>query len=305
MGGGRGWAIAGAHQPATSPCNVPASRVRAAVAVLQPQRAHGACMVITARSAPARRPSDGAPPRGPTGVDIDPLRPARSVAHGGYTVLVCRPDGSIDGMDTGLYDLDTRVLSRYVLRLDGAPPASIGSCAAMADEWASTLHLRRPGGSPEGPALPQDAWAVHITRRIGCGMAETITIRNESMEPARARLTIDLDADFSDVLRAPIGSPKPEIQVEWVAETARLEWLGTYRHEGRQDQRGLAVTVDPPPADVEQGDEGAPHGRRLSFDIDLEGRGESTIQLTFASLADGAWRQPADATSRWSRRAHA
>jgi glycogen debranching enzyme len=161
--------------------------------------------------------------------------------------------------------------------------------------------VRRSGGSPEGPALPQDAWSVHVDRRIGCGMAETITVRNESMEPARTRLTIDLDADFRDVLRAPVGSPEPEVEVQWLAETARLEWIGTYRHAGRQDQRGLAVTVDPPPAAVERPADDAPRPRRLAFDIDLAAHGESTIQLTFASLADGAWRRPADATSRRQR----
>ena len=104
-------------------------------------------MVLARMSAPVRRASDGAPPRGPTGTDLDPIRPERSVAHGGYTVLVCRADGTIDGPGTGLYDLDTRILSRYVLRLDDERPRAVGTCAAMADRWSATLHARRAGGS--------------------------------------------------------------------------------------------------------------------------------------------------------------
>jgi glycogen debranching enzyme len=226
------------------------------------------------------------------------MRPTRVVAHGGYTVLVCRTDGSIEGPDTGVYDLDTRILSRYSLRLDDTRPRAIGSCVAVADRWASTLQIPRPGGDPEGPALPQDAWAIHVERTIGCGMAETITVRNESMVAAGGRLTIDLDADFRDVLRAPAGSSEPDIEVRWEESSARLEWIATYRHADREDIRGLAITVDPAPTALEAVETDAPHARRLAFDLELEPHGERTIHITFASLVDGAWRQPADAAAR-------
>jgi glycogen debranching enzyme len=258
-------------------------------------------MVITARSAPARRAADGAPPRGPTGTDIDPIRPGRSVAHGGYTVLVCQSDGTIDGakgrFGTGLFDLDTRILSTYRLRLDKRRPTSLGTCVAMADRWSTTLHLRRDGGTPDGPELPQDAWAIHVERRVGCGMAETLSIRNESMARASARLTIDLDADFSDVLRAPPDTPGPVVEVAWAAADPRLEMRGTHRHAGREDVRGIGVTIDPPPDSVEAID-GSPTARRLAFDIELEPRAGRTITMTFESLADGAWRTPDQAAPR-------
>jgi glycogen debranching enzyme len=257
-------------------------------------------MVITATaaSAHARRASEGAPPSRPTGADIDPIRPARSVAHSGYTVLVCRSDGAIDGPDTGLYDLDTRILSRYELRLDGIRPDGIGSCMALADRWAATLHVRREGGTPEGPALPQDAWALHVERQLGCGMAETISVHNGSMVGGSVRLAIELDADFADVLRAPRGSPQPNIEVDWDARASRLRWLGAYQHGGREDVRGLSVTIDPQPATVEPTGDGAAGGRRVAFELELGPQEERTVRLTFASLAEGVWRTPADATGR-------
>jgi glycogen debranching enzyme len=254
-------------------------------------------VVLTTVSDAGRRARDGAPPRGPTGTDIDPIRPERSVAHGGYTVLLCRGDGSIDEPGTGLYDLDTRILSTYVLRLDDQRPKAVGTCAAVADHWSATLHLRRAGGTPEGPALPQDAWAIHVERRIGCGMEETLTIRNESMVDASARLTIDLDADFVDVLRAPPGAPDPRIEVAWTAADARLEFRARREHAGREDIRGVAVAVEPTPAEVDVVD-GSPTARRLAFNIDLEPRRERIITLTFASLADGTWRTPDQAARR-------
>lgn len=254
-------------------------------------------MVIKARPARARRASDGVPPPGPTGADLDPIRPARSVAHSGYTVLVCGSDGTIEGSDTGLYDLDTRILSRHVVRLDGATPRPVGSWVSMADRWTATLHAPQPGGDPNGPHLPQDAWAIHLDRLVGCGMAETIAVRNESMVARTARLTVDLEADVVDTLRAPAGTPDPELDVDWDAGAARLRLLGTHRHEGREDARGVVIAIDPPPTAVEPVD-GAPYARRLVFDLEVEPQAAWTVALTYASLVDGEVRSPAEAAAR-------
>lgn len=251
-----------------------------------------------ARQTSLRRRAVGAPPSGPTGADIDPIRPARSVAHGGYTVLVCRGDGSIDGPDTGLYDLDTRIVSRYVLNLDERRPTAVGSSVGLADRWSATLHIRRLGGTADGPHLPQDAWAVHVDRRIGCGMAETITVRNESMVPATTRLTIDLDADFADRLRAPDGAPDATITVDWDATAGRLGFRATRRHERNLDVRGVAIHLDPAPTGIEALD--TPTARRLVYDTDLEAQSGRTITLTFASFSNGEWRTPDQAAAHRS-----
>ena len=260
-------------------------------------------MVITGpparRTRVRRRAPVGAPPSGPTGADVDPIRPARSVAYGGYTVLVCGADGAIDAPDSGLFDLDTRILSRYVLALDGQRPSAVGSCVGLADHWSTTLHVRRSGGTASGPHLPQDAWAIHVDRRIGCGMAETITISNESMVAARTRLTIDLDADFADKLRAPVGTPDPVITAEWHPDGRRLGFRATRRIEGREDLRGLSVTLDPTPISVEELD-GSATSRRIAFEIELGPRASQSFELTFASFVDGAWRTPGQASARRS-----
>ncbi len=254
-------------------------------------------MVIPATRSHARRQREE-PPSGPTGSDVDPIRPARSVAHSGYTVLLCGADGTIDPPDEGLYDLDTRILSRYELRLDDERPKPVGSCASSAGHWSATLVVPRPGGTPEGPRLPQDTWSIHIERRIGCGMAETITIRNESMESTTGRLTLEIDADFTDRLRPPrTGAPEPHRVTEWDAQATRLAIIGEWRHDGREDRRGLAVTADPAPTTIEPVDD-SPSARRLVFDLDLGPREGRDIELTFESLADDVWRRPADALDR-------
>ncbi len=244
-----------------------------------------------------RRPRDGPPPDGPTGADVDPIRPARSVAVGGYTVLVGGPDGAIEDGGDGLWDLDARIVSRHRLRLDGVRPRPLGSCVANADHWAATLVVPRPGGDAVGPHLPQDAWSVRIERTVGCGMAETITIRNESMVEATGRWTLELGSHVVDRLAATAEAPQVEHGRRWVARDARLELTTTFRANDREDVRALAVIVDPPPTAVDILDDD-PAGACLSFDLALPARGERTIALTYRSFADGEWRDPADARGR-------
>ena len=253
--------------------------------------------MVTQSSPPARRAPDGPPPPGPTGSDVDPIRPAQSVAHNGYTVLVCRADGGIDGTSDGLYDLDTRILSRHDLRLDGERPRQIGSCVSMAGHWSSTLVLRRRGGTAIGPQLPQDTLSVHLDRDVGCGMVETITIRNESMVGATTQLTIDLDADLVDRLHQPAGWPGPTVATEWAPEDRRLTIIGRSTFRGGVDERGLAVTVEPRPASVDPID-GAPTARRLGFALDLGPMEGWQLVLRYDSFADGQWRDPDDAAGR-------
>ena len=261
-----------------------------------PRRRHRDAVATVGRRV-TRRPADGPPPPGPTGSDVDPIRPGRTVAHDGYTVLVCEADGAIDGADDGLWDFDARILSHHVLRLDDRRPRAIGSCVANADCWRSTLVLPRPGGMATGPALPQDTWEIDIDRRVGCGMAEEITVHNASMVAGIARLTIDLDADMVDRMGAGRPDESPSIETTWIAADARLTITGVYRAGDAEDRRSIAITIDPPPRAVEPLD-GSPTGRRLVFDLELAPRDATHIQLEYASLVDDHWRRPGDAVGR-------
>ena len=67
----------------------------------------------------------------PTGLpdtcEIDPHYP-HQVVYQGYTVLVCRRDGTFQGHEReGLFDFDTRILSVYRLLLDGHEPDYVSS----------------------------------------------------------------------------------------------------------------------------------------------------------------------------------
>jgi glycogen debranching enzyme len=256
-----------------------------------------------------RRVRDGEPPRGPSGVNIDPLRVGRSIAYSGYTVLICRDDGGMGTDEEGLWDLDTRVLSRHDLRLDGQRLQLVASCVGNSATWSAMLIEPR-GGDAAGPQLPQDAWEVRIERRLGCGMTERIDIANRSMAAAAVELTIEFDADFIDRLEPRRSGDAPNagddrtrglertVSSKWLADQRVLRFDAIARYGGREDQRGLAVAFSEVPSHVTEPERGRGAARVASFAIDLPGGEQRTIDLTFSTLAEGIWRQPSDARDR-------
>jgi glycogen debranching enzyme len=233
---------------------------------------------------------------------VDPIRPAGTLAFDGYTVLECSPSGEIVGGRQGLFDMDCRILSRYALRLDDQAPRPIGSCLAVANRWSATLMVPRYGGDAKGPDLPQDAWAVRIDRQVGCGMTESIRVTNHSMVAAACRLTIDLEADFADVLTSRGSGLERTFDATWDPDSRDLTLRAATTWRGRRDDRALAVTVSDPPDRVDALDGASGVGRRLTFELEMDSGQSRTIDLTYRSLFGGQWRDPSQAGERVKRR---
>jgi hypothetical protein len=118
----------------------------------------------------------------------------------GYTVLVCRRDGTFQGHEReGLFDFDTRILSVYRLLLDGHEPDYVSSGFLASNHWEAKLRFARADGDPRGPALPQEADELCLQRRVGRGMEEQLVLHNHSMVLLDTVLELELDADFADV----------------------------------------------------------------------------------------------------------
>ena len=211
----------------------------------------------------------------------------RQVIHSGYTVLVTRIDGTLSGTGReGLYDFDTRILSHHRLTVDGMSLEHVTSVVVDHDRWIGHRIGRREGGTAAGPALPQDALEVVMTRRVGRGMLEQISLRNHGMTPIETELAIELDADFADLLE--IRDPKPlgRTQVRWTASEREVRFDHRARRNGQVFHRALRVRVSIAPCGVER------RGRRIRFKLSLPARGTETVDLQFASLVDGVWRVP-------------
>ncbi|MGQ0701937.1 MAG: amylo-alpha-1,6-glucosidase [Gemmatimonadales bacterium] len=211
------------------------------------------------------------------------------VLHEGYTVLVAERDSTVTGIEReGLFDYDTRILSRHRLTLNGQPLRYVAGKPLDACRWEGHLVLQRDGGTAEGPSLPQDTVEVIVTRRVGRGMAERITVTNHSMAPWEGVLGLEVDADFADLMALGDGaSPPGTVRWSWDETDASLRFEYQASHNGHEIRRGLRVrTIDHVP--VVDFDPGV----ILRFSLSLGPHEQWSVSLVYGSLVDGVWREP-------------
>jgi len=109
------------------------------------------------------------------------------------------------GTIQGLFVMDTRLLSRLELSIDGvaAEPLAVSLDEPFAATFVS--RVRRPGApAHESPIL------VLRRRYVGSGMREDITVRNYNGYEVRVHVHLAVDSDFADVFSVKDGRAKPE-----------------------------------------------------------------------------------------------
>src|SRR4029079_2691715 len=145
------------------------------------------------------------PPPHPAIVPATDLGGVGVLKHGNLFLLT-DPFGDIhpDSRGLGLYDLDTRVLSRAVLRINGVRPTLLR--AQSASNHISTIQLTKPElrrdqgiKSDKQGALALRAISVTRRRWIAGGLAERIEVTNYSSTPQRIELDLQLDVDDADI----------------------------------------------------------------------------------------------------------
>ena len=143
-----------------------------------------------AHSAPPPMPGD---PR-PGGVARVLLVHSTVTLVEGSTFCVSGHDGDIDPLrPEGLFVQDTRVVSRWELRLDDIPIEPLGVVAAEPYESVFVGRAAPRAGHVEGTVI------VERHRMVGQGMREDIRLRNYGAEPAGVDLSLTADADFADL----------------------------------------------------------------------------------------------------------
>jgi glycogen debranching enzyme len=213
--------------------------------------------------------------------------------------LLTQSDGMIvEGMGLGLFDYDTRILSKYRLLVGDKAPRCDTRANVEADRWVAHLTIDRSGADGLGPHLPQDTLAIEIRRRVGNGMAEQIILRNYSMTPVETTLGFEFGADFADVSEKE-GTPSHHgtTTSAWDTIARVLTFEHHASHDGQRLRRAIRIRVvasDSQPTGLEEG---------FVFPVRLEPSGTWTSTLAFDSLVDDAWRAPEvcsfdEATSR-------
>ena len=197
-----------------------------------------------------------------------------------------------DSRGLGLYWGDTRVLSRYELRLNGERPVVLRT--GVGGGYHGTLQLTNPdllrhpdaGGGP-GATLRRQSLGVRRERVVANVFHERISVRNYTLEEATCRLSVVLDADDADIFEVR-GLQRPQ-HGEWLPVTLDGQ-RALFRYLGRDGVlRRTHVAFSQPYAVAD--------GPVLLFDWHLAAGAQRSIEVT-------AWPEeaPGRATARAARR---
>jgi glycogen debranching enzyme len=129
----------------------------------------------------------------------------RAVQHAfvlkeGDTYFVMDAHGDVDGGVDGLFHHDTRMLSTFVLRLNGARPSLLSSGVSQDNVFFTANLTNRPLPVLGSTSMPQGV--IHLERKRflwGARLFERLRLVNYSDQPAEAPLALQFGADFRDM----------------------------------------------------------------------------------------------------------
>ena len=200
----------------------------------------------------------------------------------------------LDADPAGLFDFDTRILSRFRLTVDDRPLELLSAARPEADTLVARYRVRRDGGKAEGPLLPEDALELLLERRVGAGMLDAWTVTNLSAVAWHGRFRLEVDADFADI--AEVGGErqqKGEITARRGPRSLELRYEA--RRNGKRFLRGVRVRVlaprpsaaaDETRLDIDAGDAGMTLRARLGPRESIE------LGIRVSSRVNGRWRSP-------------
>jgi hypothetical protein len=93
----------------------------------------------------------------------------------------------------GVFVEDTRILSCWRLRINGAPLEPLGAKTQEPYRALFVGRIPRPDGHRESPLI------VERVREVGAGILERITVQNYSANTAECVVALGIEADFADL----------------------------------------------------------------------------------------------------------
>jgi glycogen debranching enzyme len=187
----------------------------------------------------------------------------------GSTFCISEPGGDIvPDRSHGLFVRDTRMLSRWELRIDGIEPQPLS--VQQAEPYAGTFLGRMPPRAGKA-----DSTLLVIRRRyVGDGMREDITLRNTSAKAKRFRIELAAEADFADLFEVK-GRSKPRAAATTAVADSALIITSGRRERGQE----LQITGDQNPSVADDG--------VLSWRLLVPAHSEGTISVEAVPIDDG------------------
>jgi len=145
----------------------------------------------------------------------------------------------------GLFVRDTRVLSHWELRVDGASVEALATVPV--DPYACVFICR----APTRPGHAEPTIIVERHRYVGDGMREDLVVRNFGSEAAGLDLVLRADADFADLFH--VKEQRSPAQIA-PAAPGRLSLGGdlVYRFDAGAEERGLRISAPGARADRDE-----------------------------------------------------
>lgn len=193
------------------------------------------------------------------------LGPPRIALAEGSSLFVTAPDGSIEpGKEQGFFVQDTRLLSRYRLRIGRRYWLLVSS--APVTHYSAQLFFVNPGlETPQG-IVRQQTLALTVERTLRGGVHEDLELLNYGARPVTIPFAVEAACDFADLfeVRGLHVPYRRTVHATVVTEAGRPELRWTYERE--DFRRGLRLVVarsDTPPR---------PAPGRLAWEVTLAPR---------------------------------
>ncbi|HEX6820106.1 MAG TPA: glycogen debranching N-terminal domain-containing protein [Ktedonobacterales bacterium] len=204
------------------------------------------------------------------------------VLHGGEVALACGVDGQLqeDALH-GLFAGDTRVLSTYRIGIGGWPWHVLGR--SRLGSGTARWELQNPElRAPEGD-IAAGTLLCSLRRRVDGVLHDDLRVRSFDLRPIRARLTLQIDADFADVFEVHDQTIPSRPRVARVPGDKGL----TFSYEREGFRRSLEVQLTP--------SSGKPlfAGALIVFDLELPPGATWTCCVQMTPVVDGTRLAPA------------
>ncbi len=206
--------------------------------------------------------------------------------------LLSDPYGDVrrDQRGLGLYLGDTRVLSRYELRLDDQRPVVLRTGGSAS--WRGTIQMTNPD-LVRNPIDKGDAAAVLTRQSLGLvrdriitdAFEERIRVHNYTLHPEHCVLTLGLDADFADLFEVRGVERPARGQRQPTEMTGDLVGFGYVGLDHRLRRTWVRVSEPGAPRIVPatEDPDSSGHGVLLSFSWLVPPGGERTLDVRITS----------------------
>jgi glycogen debranching enzyme len=187
-------------------------------------------------------------------------------AYSGRSVLITDLDGLVNGADPlGLYVDNTRVLSRFEVAADGAPPRPISASPVGGDSYLAYAEL------PQTPSVPRESVYLETAHFVGEGMRSVLRLRSFARKVVKLELSIALTADYADSDEAERGEREQQAEVEVAWDEGERQLRMRYCHP--ELESGTVVTVVRAPSEPRW------TGDAIVVAVELAPRGTADVEL--------------------------